>query len=200
MLARFPRPYDQSSGSPVTSTFTYGNVAFVQLDANDLSAEISNNNGYTNGRQTAWLERTPRPLPASPGWGVDFIVVSFHNCLFCSNTTHGSDGGVRTVWQPIIDQYNVDLVLNGHVHAYERSYPVRGGTVAPVGQSGGTVYPETDGTTYICAGNGGQSLYTNWYGPTGGGDPVSAAGPPLIWEWTGTPVPNGTDVSDLATV
>ncbi len=67
-----------------------------------------------------------------------------------------------------------------------------------VGQSGGTVYPEIDGITYICAGNGGQSLYTDWYGPTGGGDPVSAAGPPLIWEWTGTPVPKGTDIGDLA--
>jgi Purple acid Phosphatase, N-terminal domain/Calcineurin-like phosphoesterase len=196
--ARFPRHYDHTSGSPVTSTFTYGNVAFVQLDGNDLSAEISNNNNYTEGRQTAWLDRTLAHYRA-PRSGVDFIVVSFHNCAFCSNTTHGSDGGIRTVWQPILDRHKVDLVLNGHVHAYERSYPVRGNTVASgVGGSGGTVYPEIHGTTYICAGNGGQSLYTDWYGPTGGGDPASASGPPLIWEWTGAPTPNGSDVSDNA--
>jgi hypothetical protein len=179
----------------VTSTFTYGNVAFIQLDANDLSAEISNNNGYTEGRQTSWLHRTLAAYRA-PGSGVDFIVVSFHNCMYCTNTTHGSDGGVRNVWEPIFDHYRVDLVLNGHVHAYERTYPIRGGVVQAVVPPGGTVRPVTQGTTYICAGNGGQSLYTGWYGPTGGGDPATDPGGPLINEWVGTPTPNGTNVTD----
>jgi hypothetical protein len=44
-----------NSGSPVVRTYTYGNVAFIQLDGNDLSAEISENNGYTGGQQTNWL-------------------------------------------------------------------------------------------------------------------------------------------------
>ena len=41
-----------NTGSSVIRTFAHGNVAFIQLDGNDLSAEIANNNGYTAGQQT----------------------------------------------------------------------------------------------------------------------------------------------------
>ncbi len=184
---RFPQAYapQSATGSPVVKAFTYGNVAVIQLDGNDLSAELSDNNGYTGGKQTAWLARQLAAYRA-PGSGIDFVIVGFHNCVFSSNTTHGSDGGIRTVWQGLFDQYQVDLVVSGHVHAYERSYPIIGGEVTTVVPSGGTVHPDADGTTYIDAGGGGQSLYTGWYGATGGGDPANASGPPLIWEWTGT--------------
>jgi hypothetical protein len=182
---RFPQAYapERVTGSPVVKAFTYGNVAVIQLDGNDLSAELNDNNGYTDGKQTAWLIEKLSEY-RSPGSGIDFIVVGFHNMVFSSNTTHGSDGGIRTVWQPIFDRYQVDLVVNGHVHAYERSYPVIGGEVTKTVPTGGTVRPATDGTTYIGAGGGGQSLYTGWYGNVGGGDPANASGPPLIWEFT----------------
>jgi hypothetical protein len=202
---RFPQAYAPQfvTGSPVVKAFTYGNVAVIQLDGNDLSAELSDNNGYTQGKQTAWLAQQLAGFRA-PGSGIDFIIVGFHNCVFSSNTTHGSDGGIRTVWQSLFDQYQVDLVVSGHVHAYERSYPVIGGEVTTVVPSGGTVHPATDGTTYVCAGGGGQDLYTGWYGTTGGGDPANASGPPLIWEWTGTDTADGgtgtaEDITDPVT-
>jgi hypothetical protein len=181
-LTRFPRPYDLTSGSPVVSTFTYGNVAFIQLDGNDLSAEMSANNGYTAGTQTAWLTRKLAAYRAA-GSGIDFIVVSFHNCMFCTNQGHGSDGGIRTIWEPIFDAYQVDLVLNGHNHAYERTYPIKAGAPTAVVASGATAYPATQGTTYICAGNGGQSLYNGWYGSTGAG--AAGSGTPQVYEWSG---------------
>jgi hypothetical protein len=181
-LTRFPQPYDLTSGSPVVRSFRWGNVGFLQLDGNDLSAEISNNNGYTGGTQTTWLANELSSLRTA-GSGVDFIVVSFHNCMFCSNQTHGSDSGIRNVWQPIFDQYNVDVVFNGHVHAYERAHPIKGTTLTPA-PSGSTIDPTTAGTTYICAGGGGQSLYTTWYGTTTSGDAGSAT-PPKTNDWTG---------------
>ncbi len=202
---RFPQAYAPQAvtGSPVLKAFTYGNVAIIQLDGNDLSAELSDNNGYTDGRQTRWLTEQLAAY-RSPGSGIDFIIVGFHNCVFSSNTTHGSDGGIRLVWEPIFDRYQVDLVVSGHVHAYERSYPLIGGEVTRVVPSGGTVNPETDGTTYICAGGGGQDLYTGWYGVTGGGDPATTSGPPLLWEWTGTNTADGgtgasEDIPDTVT-
>jgi hypothetical protein len=189
---RFPQAYapSQVTGSPVIKAFTYGNVAVIQLDGNDLSAELDDNNGYTQGKQTAWLTERLAEY-RSPGSGIDFIVVGFHNCVFSSNTTHGSDGGIRLVWQPLFDRYHVDLVVSGHVHAYERSYPIIGGEVTKTVPSGGTIYPETDGTTYIDAGGGGQDLYTGWYGATGGGDPANTAGVPLLWEFSGTNTATG---------
>jgi hypothetical protein len=184
-LTRFNQNYATGSGSPVNQTWVYGNVAFIQLDGNDLSAEITNNNGYTAGAQTTWLTNTLAGYRAA-GSNVDFIVCYFHNCMYCTNTTHGSDSGIRTVWEPIFDQYQVDLVVNGHVHAYERTYPIVAGLPTAVVPSGGTVnqgtYPlatygsNGSGTTYICAGNAGQSSYNSWYGPSGGGDVNAASG------------------------
>lgn len=202
---RFPQAYapTRETGSPVVKALTYGNVAVLQLDGNDLSAELNDNNGYTEGKQTAWLVKKLAELRA-PGSGIDFIIVGFHNCAFSSNTTHGSDGGIRTVWQPILDKYQVDLVVNGHVHAYERTNAVRGSNVTPI-PSGGTVHPVTDGTIYICAGGGGQGLYTGWYGTTtSGGDPANTAGVPLVWEFTGTDTAKGgtgstEDIPDTVT-
>lgn len=181
-VTRFPQPYDSTSGSPVVRSFTWGNVAFLQLDGNDLSAEIAPNNGYTEGAQTSWLSSELSKYRAT-GSGIDFIVVSFHNCMFCSNQTHGSDSGIRNVWQSIFDQYSVDVVFNGHVHAYERAHSIKGTTLTPA-PSGSTIEPASVGTTYICAGGGGQSLYTTWYGTTTQGDAGSAT-PPKTNAWSG---------------
>jgi hypothetical protein len=165
-----------NTGSPVVRTFTYGNVAFIQLDGNDLSAEIANNNGYTAGQQTTWL-LAQLATYRSPESKIDFVLVYFHNCPYCTNTSHGSDAGIRNVWQPIFDNWNVDLVVNGHVHAYERTNPLFNNEVVKAIASGGSYtnfYTEQghrtappgsiSGTTYICAGGGGQSLYTDWFG------------------------------------
>lgn len=182
-VTRFPQGYDSSSGSPVVHTFTCGNVAFIHLDGNDLSAQEPVNNGYTDGAQTTWLQQQLAGYRAS-GSGIDFIVVVVNCCCYSSNQEHGSDGGLRYVWGPLFDQYRVDLVISGHVHAYERTNPMINGKLTTKVPPGGTVYPATDGTTYICAGGGGNGLYTKWYGTTGSGDAGNST-TPKIWEWTG---------------
>ena len=182
-ITRFRQHYDHSSGSPVVHTFRYGNVAFIHLDANDLSAQATINNGYTAGAQTAWLERKLAHY-RSAGTGIDFIVVVCSCCCYSTNRTHGSDGGLRDVWGPLFDKYTVDLVVSGHVHAYERTNPIRAARPTRAVARGGTVHPATDGTTYICAGGGGKGLYTTWYGKSGAGDAGNSTAP-KIWRWTG---------------
>ena len=81
--------------------------------------------GYSGGAQTRWLEST---LAAARGdASIDWIVVQLHQCA-CSSAPggNGSDLGVRREWLPLFDRYEVDLVLSGHDHGYERSFPVRG--------------------------------------------------------------------------
>jgi hypothetical protein len=65
---------------------------------------------------------------------------------------------VRTLWVPLFDKYEVDLVINGHNHIYERADTMKAGKArkTPIGD---TVRPETDGTTYVTAGAAGASLY-----------------------------------------
>ncbi len=185
-ITRFPQRVDASSGSPVVRSFVYGNVAFVQLDGNDVSEQERGNAGYTHGAQTRWLAATLERLRDSTP-GVDFIVVICNCCAYSSNSRHGSDGGVRETWGPLFDRYKVDLVISGHVHAYERTHPIRGGQVTRTVAAGDRVQPATDGTTYICCGGGGNGLYSTWLGPTDGGDAASpsAGSGPKMWALRG---------------
>ena len=159
-LDRFELPDNGVDGSRVTYSFVYGNVGFVVLDGNDASYEISRNYGHLGAAQDRWLRRTLRDLRATAD--VDFVVVGFHNCMYCTNLVHGSDGGNRSRWEPIFDEHSVDLVVNGHNHCYERTHPMRGGVPVAEAPSGATVDSRA-GTTYLTAGGAGQAVY-----PVGG--------------------------------
>ncbi len=143
--------------SPGVYSFTYGNVAVVALDANDVSYEITVNTGYSRGRQTAWLDRRLRALRAQRG--IDFIVVFFHHCAYSTTKGHASDGGVRDAWVPLFEKHQVDLVVNGHNHVYERTDAVRRGRVGRRVPVGGSTDPTRDGIVYVTAGGAGKSLY-----------------------------------------
>jgi Calcineurin-like phosphoesterase/Purple acid Phosphatase, N-terminal domain len=138
--------------------------------------------GYSGGVQTRWLERTLRE--ASEDEGVDWIVVQMHqDALSSSKTGNGSDLGLRETWLPLFDRYGVDLVLCGHDHDYERSWPVRGcnhnaGTDAGSGATVDTRQPNPvtttpmadgtfdtrHGTIHLILGGGGTSAPLDVYG------------------------------------
>ena len=81
--------------------------------------------GYSQGMQTRWLERTLAAAQADQE--IDWIIVQMHqDALSSSERGNGSDLGIRETWLPLFDRYGVDLVLCGHDHDYERSWPVRG--------------------------------------------------------------------------
>jgi hypothetical protein len=155
-LARWSLPesgFDPRS-APGVYAFTYGNVGFVALDANDVSYEIPANLGYTGGKQTAWLDEKLGELRGS----VDFVVVFFHHCAY-STSSHASDGGVREEWLPLFAKHQVDLVINGHNHVYERTDAIKGDTVGRRVPIGASTDPTRDGTVYVTAGGGGKDLY-----------------------------------------
>jgi Purple acid Phosphatase, N-terminal domain/Calcineurin-like phosphoesterase len=116
--------------------FRVGTVLFVCLSGDDVAYQdaaapspspdtLSAGRGYSDGAQTRWLEAT---LAAARGdASLDWIVVQLHQCA-CSSAAAGtgSDLGIRREWLPLFDTYEVDLVLSGHDHGYERSFPVRG--------------------------------------------------------------------------
>jgi len=157
-LARFSLPdsgFDPPT-APGVYSFVYGNVGVVALDANDVSYEIPANLGYTGGRQTKWLDGRLRELRASAE--VEFIVVFFHHCAY-STSAHASDGGVRAEWLPLFAEHQVDLVINGHNHIYERTDAIKNGEVGRPVPIGASTDPARDGTVYVTAGGGGKDLY-----------------------------------------
>ena len=63
---------------------------------------------------------------AGAGRSIDWVVVCMHQVAKSSANFNGADLGIREEWMPLFDAYGVDLVVAGHEHHYERTYPVRG--------------------------------------------------------------------------
>ncbi|TKC81238.1 metallophosphoesterase family protein [Trinickia terrae] len=208
-LTRYTLP---DNGTPFPGrwySFRVSSVLFVSLDADDVvyqdaaafvagpqplvPAPSTGNppvepgtsfyiRGYSNGEQTRWLEETLRH--ASQDHEIDWIVVQMHqDALTSSKTGNGSDKGIREAWLPLFDRYGVDLVLCGHDHDYERSYPVRGcnhhaGVDAKTGEPVDTLQPRPivtsdpadatfdtrHGTIHLILGGGGTSAPLDVYG------------------------------------
>ncbi|MET7851076.1 metallophosphoesterase family protein [Streptomyces avermitilis] len=154
---QLPENGPDKANLPGVYSFVHGNTAIISLDANDVSFEIPANLGISGGTQTTWLEAQLKKYRAAKG--IDFIVVFFHHCAYCTSTAHSSEGGVRQEWVPLFDKYTVDLVINGHNHQYERTDVIKGNEVTKKLPIGGTAYPETEGVVYVTAGAAGRSLY-----------------------------------------
>ncbi len=123
-----------------------------------MSYELPANFGYSGGAQVSWLNATLAGFRKDST--IDFIVVYFHHCAFSSCVVHGCDGGVEKYFVPAFDTYSVDLVINGHNHIYERTYPIKGGSAVSTNVPIGGSWNSANGTTYITAGGAGESLYS----------------------------------------
>ncbi len=121
-------------------------------------------NGYSMGQQRAWLERELDR--ASRSDDIDWIIVCMHQVAMSSAHFNGADLGIRQNWLPLFDQYGVDLVVAGHEHHFERTFPVRGAlpgstllTPAPQG-SDPSLMDTSTGTVHMIIGGGGHSTPT----------------------------------------
>ncbi|MEU4348523.1 metallophosphoesterase family protein [Streptomyces sp. NPDC023838] len=148
-----PDPVNQ----PGVYSFVHGNVGVVALDANDVSYEIPANYGISGGKQTRWLDKRLAELRADRH--VDFIVVFFHHCAFSTTNAHASEGGVREAWVPLFEKHQVDLVINGHNHVYERTDAILKNAVGRKVPIGERTDPTRDGIVYVTAGGAGRALY-----------------------------------------
>ena len=206
---RYCLPDNQTSFPGLWYHFRVGSALFISLSADDViyqdggafvagpaalePAPSTGNSpimpgsslyihGYSNGAQTRWLESTLQA--ASHDNSIDWIIVQMHqDALSSSKYGNGSDKGIRETWLPLFDRYGVDLVLCGHDHDYERSWPVRGcnhnvgrdaltGAMVDTLQPRPTVseYPPSGqfdtrhGTMHFILGGGGTSAPLHVYG------------------------------------
>ena len=77
-----------------------------------------------------------------------WLIVMMHAPFYNSNSAHalGAELAMRLTYEPLLLKYGVDVVLSGHVHAYERS-DARGIYDAQ---------PNTCGPVYLNLGDGGN--------------------------------------------
>lgn len=101
----------------------YQGVRFISLN----SQEALQNEELAQ-LQAAWLEQVLQNNPAR------WTVVTYHHPMY--SVSQGRDNPIlRQYWQPILDKYQVDLVLQGHDHTYGRF-----SQQTPAGQLSGAVY------------------------------------------------------------
>ncbi|MEL6905065.1 MAG: LamG-like jellyroll fold domain-containing protein [Planctomycetota bacterium] len=126
-------------------TFEYGNTQFFMLDSN---REVG-----PGSEQYRFLDR--ELLRSKAEWKI----VCYHHPCYTSDeddygdTWHGPStrGDLRTrELVTLFDAHGVDIVWNGHIHSYERTWPLRAGRATD---------PE-GGTVYMITGGGGGSLET----------------------------------------
>jgi len=126
-------------------SFTYANAYFIALDSRkgDL---------FESEKQTKWLEETLTNVQGTYDW---IFVYLHHNGKTC---TYKSDYESVMGLYPIFAKYNVDLVLNGHAHTYERLHPYDAdGNVIEQYKENTTMYPAiNDGFISITTGAGGK--------------------------------------------
>ncbi len=229
-LTRYALPDNGTEFAGRWYRFRVGSVLFISLDADDviyqdgaafvggpasLVPAASTGNapiaagtsfyirGYSARVQTRWLEQTLREAAGDDD--IDWIVVQMHqDALSSSKTGNGSDKGIREAWLPLFDQYGVDLVLCGHDHDYERSFPVRGcnhnvGQDVTTGAVVDTLQPNPvlttdpadghfdtrEGTIHLILGGGGTSAPLDVYGV----DPVSGLPQAKVFTRPNRPVP-----------
>jgi predicted phosphodiesterase len=55
---------------------------------------------------------------------IDWIIVDTFRPLYSSNTTHPGLDKLQDIYHPLFEKYGVDIVLQGHNHNYQRTYPL----------------------------------------------------------------------------
>ncbi|MEE2854018.1 MAG: metallophosphoesterase family protein [Actinomycetota bacterium] len=161
-----------SGSSPETRgmwySFTAGSVRVISLSNDDVAFQDGGNfyvHGYSGGEQKRWLAKELAAARRDPD--IDWVVVCMHQtAISTADKTNGADLGIREEWLPLFDQYQVDLVVCGHEHHYERSHPLRGTlgtdtrTPIPV-DTRSDLIDATRGTVHLVIGGGGTSAPSN---------------------------------------
>jgi len=97
-------------------SFNFQNVHFVAIFTEP--PEIYDTNQY------AFVDSDLKEASSNPD--IDWIVVFYHKMAYTSpNNSLAPLPEFRSPYHLLFEKYGVDLVLQGHLHAYERSYPIK---------------------------------------------------------------------------
>jgi acid phosphatase type 7 len=93
-------------------------------------------------RQGKWLDAALEQTSAT--W--KFVI--FHHPVYPSHPWRDTPL-LRQYWVPIFDKHHVDFVLQGHDHAYLRTYPLRADVRAPGSEAGTTYLVAVSGDKFV---------------------------------------------------
>jgi hypothetical protein len=94
---------------------------------------------------------------------IDWVIVLYHRNIYGSGSFE-EETDFRETYHPLFDKYKVDLALQGHLHVYERTYPITFNSDddnEPIVQDNNpTIYKNPKGTIFVTIGTGGANDMT----------------------------------------
>ena len=148
-------------------SFDYKNIHFISM---------ATETPYEQGsQQFDFVKHDLMKTNTNPS--IDWIIVYYHQPMYTSKTNHEGLESFRDLYHSLFTKYGVDLVLQGHIHNYQRSYPLIYNSENPsnpiIEQSAildngynneeynnsNNVYVEDQGTIFAIVGTGGQELH-----------------------------------------
>jgi hypothetical protein len=134
-------------------TYRYGNV-FVLV----MASEVPHEEGSA---QFDFVERSLSEASSDPD--VDWIIVMYHRLMYASPSASAPSSGVADTYHEMFEEHGVDLVLQGHIHNYERSVPIvfdGEESDSPISASTGReTYVDPEGQIFATVGTGGKSIH-----------------------------------------
>lgn len=156
--------YLSAFGLPTTyQAFTYGNARIIVMDTDHFSYSVGSNqyNFVISQLQQA-----------SQNSAFKWIIVYMHKEMYTSpNTcgagncenTHSEISNLRNIYHPKFDQYGVDMVFMGHVHNYQRTFPIKYDSGSPssptVTSTASQDYNDPTGAIFAVVGTGGVNIH-----------------------------------------
>jgi predicted phosphodiesterase len=156
--------YDDDYQSEQYYAFSHENVRIIVM-----STEVDYDAGSA---QHSFVESELED--AASDSSIDWIIVAMHRQMYASPTDAlgHEELDLREEYHPLFQKYGVDLVLYGHNHYYERTYPLNfssdeendddddddsDGPLITTREA--TNYVNPDGQIFITIGTGGQSIF-----------------------------------------
>ena len=116
---------------------------------------MSTEHDYQQGStQYNWLEQD---LSSVNREVTPFVIVYGHKPMYSSNSYHGSEVELRDALEDLYITQGVDLVIAGHDHFYERTWPVSGENVVNNGKD--DRFARGHAPIHLVIGIGGRSAY-----------------------------------------
>ncbi|MDQ0615405.1 hypothetical protein QF046_003046 [Microbacterium sp. W4I4] len=166
---QFYRSGDLTTQSGGNYWFTYKDVLFIDLNSNAYSA--SGADGVDADEAHIGYVRD---VIEEQGASAKHTVLVYHHSIY-SPASHANDGDNqkrRQDFPTAFSELGVDLVLQGHDHAYSRSYLLRNGQKADANEQPGqeTVFQGPGGVIYVTANSASGSKYYDLTAPREGSD------------------------------
>ena len=130
-------------------SFNYHNVHFIAL-----STELNKNQ---EKEQLKFVKNDLLKTKANKN--TDWIIVFFHKPFYSSNSDITN---MRKNYHPLFEDFGVDLVIQGHSHNYQRTYPLlyneARNSQPIIADKEQSQYEDPLGIIFVIAGTGGESL------------------------------------------